>query len=200
MATQPAHDPAPGAEGPRAAFRSMFEGTEDDWKIIGAEHARHQQERQPDVIMEQLARLGDMQVGFRADQLTHSLMCGTLARRAGASDQEVVAALCHDLGKAMSIPNHGAIGAEILKPYVDDYIYHTIKWHQHFQGKYYYDHMGLPTNMRDQFKDEDWYDFAVKLVDEWDAPAFDEDFDCDDLESFRPEVTRVFSSPKKMVG
>ncbi|MEM8826809.1 MAG: metal-dependent phosphohydrolase, partial [Pseudomonadota bacterium] len=94
-------------QAPKAGFRSMFDGTEADWQTIDAEHARHQVERQPDVIMEQLARLGDMQVGFRADQLTHSLMCATLARRSGASDQEVVAALCHDLGKAMSIPNHG---------------------------------------------------------------------------------------------
>lgn len=195
MATAPADTQAP-----RAKFRSMFDGTEEDWKVIGSEHAKHQQERTPDIIMEQLARLGDIQVGFRADQLTHSLMTATLARRAGAEDQEVVAALCHDLGKAMSIPNHGAIAAEILKPYVDDYVYHTIKWHQHFQGKYYYNHMGLPTDMREQFKDEDWYDFACKLVDEWDAPAFDDGFEVDSLESFRPEVERVFSKPKKMVG
>ncbi|MBV7255769.1 HD domain-containing protein [Pacificimonas sp. WHA3] len=186
--------------GARAAFKTMRDGTEDDWKIIGAEHAKHQQERQPDVIMEQLARLGDMQVGFRADQLTHSLMCATLARRSGASPQEVVAALCHDLGKAMSIPNHGAIAAEILQPYVDDYIYHAIKWHQHFQGKYYYNHMGLATDMREQFKNEDWYAFAVKLVDDWDAPAFDDGFECDSLESFRPEVTEVFTKPKRMAG
>lgn len=191
---------APTDTGPRAKFRSMFEGTEEDWQVIGAEHAKHQAEEQPRVIMEQLARLGDLQVGFRADQLTHSLMCGTLARRAGANDEEVVAALCHDLGKAMSIPNHGAIAAEILKPYVEDYIYHAIKWHQHFQGKYYYNHLGLSTDMRSEFKDEPWYDFACKLVDEWDAPAFDENFDCDPLESFEPEVTRVFTKPKKMVG
>ena len=145
--------PAPTDTAPRADFRTMLEGTEADWKIIGAEHARHQVERQPDIIMEQLARLGDIEVGFRADQLTHCLMCGTLARRAGANDQEVVAALCHDLGKAMSIPNHGAIAAEILKPYVEDYIYHAVKWHQHFQGRYYYNHMGLSTDMREQFEE-----------------------------------------------
>ncbi len=196
MATAPNSMTGPA---PRATFRSMFDGTLDDWKVIGAEHDRHQEERQPDIILEQLARLGDIEVGFRADQLTHSLMCATLARRAGATPQEVVAALCHDLGKTMSIPNHGAIAAEILKPYVDDYVYHTIKWHQHFQGKYYYNHMGLPTDMREQFRDEEWYDFAVKLVDEWDAPAFDEEFDCDTLESFRPEIEEVFTKPRKKI-
>jgi hypothetical protein len=36
-------------------------------------------------------------------------------------------------------------------------------------------------------------------VDEWDAPAFDPGFEVDPLESFEPEITHVFSSPKKMV-
>ncbi|MBC7497635.1 MAG: metal-dependent phosphohydrolase, partial [Sphingomonadaceae bacterium] len=39
-----------------------------------------------------------------------------------------------------------------------------------------------------------------KLVDEWDGPAFDPDFPADALESFRPEVTAVFTAPKRMFG
>lgn len=179
-------------------FTSMEHGTAEDWAHIGAEHGRHQKSAAPKQIMESLARLADIEVGFAASQLTHSLMAATLARRDGASDEEVVAALCHDLGKLMSIPNHGAIAAEILKPYVRDDIYHAVKWHQHFQGKYYYAYMGASPTMRDQFKDEPWYDFAEKLVDTWDAPAFDPDFPVDSLASFEPEVTRVFSSPKRM--
>jgi predicted HD phosphohydrolase len=147
-----------------------------------------------------LARLEQIEVGFGANQLQHSLMAGTLARRSGASEQEVVAALCHDLGKLFSIPNHGPIAAEMLKPYVSDDIYHTIYWHQAFQGRYYFEHLGLDPETRARFRDESWYGFAERLVDEWDAPAFDPAYDADPLESFEPEVTRVFSSPKKMVA
>ena len=39
---------------------------------------------------------------------------------------------------------------------------------------------------------------ACKLVDDWDAPAFDPDFEVDSLESFEPEIVRVFSTPKMM--
>jgi predicted HD phosphohydrolase len=180
-------------------FTDMHDGTAEDWAHIAQAHRSHQQSAAAKQIMESLARLEAIEVGFAANQLTHSLMAGTLARRAGASDEEVVAALCHDLGKLFSIPNHGAIAAEMLKPYVSDDIYHAIYWHQSFQGRYYFEHLGLDPEARERFRDESWYDFAVKLVDEWDAPAFDPGFGVDPLESFEPQVTRVFSNPRAMV-
>lgn len=189
MATQVKDEPR------QAVFRRMQDGTGEDWAIIAREHMIHQKTVAPQQIMDTLRRLGQVVVGFAADQLTHSLMTATLARRAGAAEDAVVAALCHDIGKILSIPNHGPIAAETLKPYVSDDIYHAIYWHQHFQGAYYYGYLGKPTDMRDQFRDAPWYDFACKLVDEWDAPAFDPDFRVDSLESFEPEVTRLFANP-----
>ena len=180
-------------------FTDMKQGTAEDWRHIAAEHGKHQKSTAARQIMESLKRLEAIEVGFAANQLTHSLMAGTLARRAGASDEEVVAALCHDIGKLFSIPNHGPIAAEMLKPYVSEHIYHAVYWHQHFQGRYYFEHMGLDPEARGRFEGEPWFDFAVKLVDDWDAPAFDPEFDVDPLESFEPEVTRVFSNPKKAV-
>lgn len=177
-------------------FTDMREGTREDWATISMAHALHQNAAAPRQIMENLARLGAMELGFAADQLTHSLMTATLARRDGASDEEIVAALCHDLGKLLSIPNHGAISAEMLKPYVSDEIYQAIYWHQEFQGAYYFEFLGKNPEGRERFRGEPWFDFAEKLVDEWDAPAFDPDFAADPLESFEPEVTRVFSRPK----
>jgi predicted HD phosphohydrolase len=180
-------------------FTDMKHGTRDDWARIGAEHGRHQRTQAAHQIMESLARLERIEVGFGANQLQHSLMAGTLARRAGASDEEVVAALCHDLGKLFSIPNHGPIAAEMLKPYVREDIYHAVYWHQEFQGRYYFEHLGKDPEGRERFRGESWYGFAEKLVDDWDAPAFDPEFDADPLESFEGEVARVFSSPRAMV-
>jgi predicted HD phosphohydrolase len=181
-------------------FTDMRDGTAEDWRQIGAAHAAHQQADAPRQIMESLKRLEAIEVGFGANQLQHSLMAGTLARRAGASDEEVVAALCHDLGKLFSIPNHGPIAAEMLKPYVREDVYHAVYHHQAFQGRYYFEHLGLDPEGRARFGSESWYGFAERLVDEWDAPAFDPAFDADPLESFEPEVRRVFSAPKKMVA
>jgi predicted HD phosphohydrolase len=180
-------------------FTDMKQGTREDWAHIAAEHYKHQQSAAAKQIMDALARLETIEVGFAANQLTHSLMAGTLARRDGAGDEAVVAALCHDLGKLFSIPNHGAIAAEMLKPYVSDDIYHAVYWHQEFQGRYYFEHLGKDPEGRGRFAGESWYSFAEKLVDDWDAPAFDPDFEADPLESFEPEVTRVFSNPRSMV-
>ncbi len=178
-------------------FTTMLEGTQEDWAAISRAHFEHQREEAPRQIMDSLARLGALQLGFAADQLTHSLMAATLARRAGASDEEVVAALCHDVGKLFSVPNHGPIAAEMLKPYVSEDIYHAIYWHQDFQGEHYFEFLGKDPGGRERFRGEPWFAFAQMLVDEWDAPAFDPEFDADPLESFGPELARVFSQPHR---
>ena len=149
--------------------------------------------------MDMLRSLQNVTVGFACDQLHHSLMTGTLARRASASDEEVAIALLHDVGKAVNIPNHGAIAAELMKPYISEDSYKAIYNHQHFQGKYYYEFAGANPNMRDDFTQESWYALAVKLVDEWDAPAFDPDFEVDTLESFEPLLEKIFSQPARML-
>src|SRR3954454_18352440 len=130
-------------------FTDMKNGTAEEWGQIAVEHGRHQQSAAARQIMESLKRLEAIEVGFAANQLTHSLMAGTLARRDGATDEEVVAALCHDIGKVLSIPNHGPIAAEMLKPYVSEDIYKAIYWHQDFQGAYYYEFMGKPGDLRE---------------------------------------------------
>jgi predicted HD phosphohydrolase len=179
-------------------FTRMQDGTAEDWAVIGAAHKEHFS-KTPAHLMDMLRSLEQVTVGFACDQLQHSLMTGTLARRDGASDEEVAIALLHDVGKAVNIPNHGAIGAELMRPYVSEDAYHAIYNHQHFQGKYYYEFAGANPNMREDFTDQSWYELAVKLVDRWDAPAFDPDFEVDSLESFEPLLQQIFARPARML-
>ena len=141
-------------------FTNMKEGRAEDWAHIAAEHGRHQTDAAAGQIMESLRRLEQIEVGFAADQLTHCLMAATLARRDGAPDEQVVAALCHDLGKLFSIPNHGPIAAEMLKPYVSEDVYNAIYWHQDFQGRYYFEHLGKDKEARERFRGESWFALA----------------------------------------
>lgn len=180
------------------AFTRLDEASAADWAQISMCHMRHFSSAAPLRIMDQLRSLADLELGFSCDQLQHSLMTATLARRDEVDEELVIAALCHDLGKTISVPNHAAIGAEMLKPYVRAELYHVILHHQEFQGHYYYDHLGLPTNLRDQYRGEIWYATAERLVDKWDMPAFDPDFVVDPLESFEPEVIRIFSQPAQL--
>jgi predicted HD phosphohydrolase len=179
-------------------FTRMQDGTQEDWAVIGAAHKEHFYQT-PAHLMDMLRSLEKVTVGFACNQLQHSLMAGTLARRDNASDEEVAIALLHDVGKAVNIPNHGAIAAELIRPYVSEDAYHAIYNHQHFQGKFYYEFLGGDANLRNNFTEESWYPLAVKLVDDWDAPAFDPDFEVDSLESFEPLLVEMFSQPKQML-
>jgi predicted HD phosphohydrolase len=108
----------------------------------------------------------------------------------------VVASLCHDIGKAISVPNHGAIAAEMLKPYVRPDVYHSIKHHQDFQGRHYYNHFGMSTELREQYRDQPWFALCEQFTDDWDQVAFDPNGHTESLEHFEPLVREVFAKPR----
>src|SRR5207248_742426 len=124
-----------------ATFTRMDESTAEQWAVIGAEHVKDQP-RTAEAVLDMLRSLESIVAGFATDQLVHCRQTATRAERAGADDEIVVAALCHDIGKAVSVPNHPAIAAAILRPYVRDEVYEMIRTHQDFQGRHYYAHMG----------------------------------------------------------
>jgi len=173
-------------------FTRMDQSTAEEWAVIGAESAANQG-RVAERVLGLLRSLEEVTDGFGVDQLTHCLQTATLAERAGADDELVVASLCHDIGKAVSVPNHPAIAAEILKPYVRDEVYHAIRAHQDFQGRHYYHHFGGDPNARDQYRDEPWFALAEQFADQWDQIAFDPDYDTLPLEHFESRVRQVFA-------
>jgi predicted HD phosphohydrolase len=174
------------------SFRRMDEGTKEDWMQIVAEHGKSA-ERVVDRVLGMLASLEEIVDGFATNQLVHVLQTATLAERAGADEQMIVASLCHDIGKAVTVSNHGAIAAEILKPYVRDEVYKTIKYHQDFQGKHYYEFLGMDPNAREQYRGEPWFELCEQFADDWDQVAFDPDGETYPLEHFEPMVRRVFT-------
>jgi predicted HD phosphohydrolase len=178
-----------------APLTRMDTSTAEQWAVIGTETMANQG-RVADAVLDLLRSLAAITDGFAVDQLTHCLQTATLAERAGADDEMVVASLCHDIGKAVSVPNHPMIAAEILKPYVRPEIYNVIRAHQDFQGQHYYHHFGGDPNARDQYRDEQWFDLAAQFADEWDQLAFDPDFDTLSLEHFEPRVRAVFAQAK----
>jgi len=163
--------------------------------VIGAEHAAHA-DRVADRVLMLLRSLGEIVDGFATDQLTHCLQTATLAERAGADDEVVIAALCHDVGKAVSVANHPAIAAAILQPYVRPDVYEMIRVHQDFQGKHYYGHFGGDPDAREQHRDSltpEQFELAARFADEWDQIAFDPNYDTLPLEHFEPKLRKVFA-------
>jgi predicted HD phosphohydrolase len=179
---------------PRTSFTRMDVSTRDDWMVIGTETMQNQS-RVADRVLAMLESLAEVIDAFAVDQLTHCLQTATRAERSGADDELVVASLCHDIGKAVGVPNHPRIAAEILRPYVRPEVTTVIAVHQDFQGRHYYHHFDLDPDLRDQYRDEPWFELAERFADEWDQNSFDPDYPTEDLAHFEPRVRAIFGNP-----
>jgi predicted HD phosphohydrolase len=171
----------------RAQFTRMDQSSRDEWMRIGRATVELQAEV-PEQMLRMLRQLEGLHAGFGVDQLHHALQTATLARRENARDELVLAALCHDVGKVISIPNHAAIAAEMLKPYVSEGVYQILRTHQDFQGRHYYAHFGMSPTLREQYKAEPWFAEAEVFTDAWDQAAFDPNYPVLPLAEFEPLV------------
>jgi predicted HD phosphohydrolase len=191
---------APGllyADGMAQTFTRMDESTAEQWAVIGKETFEHQ-DRVAESVLALLRSLSTITDGFAVDQLTHSLQTATRAERAGADDEVVFASLLHDIGKAVSVPNHPEIAAAIIKPYVSSDTYNMIRAHQDFQGRHYYHHFGGNPDARAHYEGEPWFDLAARFADDWDQVAFDPDYDTLPLEHFEPLVRARCAKPSSL--
>jgi predicted HD phosphohydrolase len=176
-------------------FTAMERSTAEEWAVIGKETVQFQP-AVADRVLGLLRSLGGVTVGFAVDQLVHSLQTATRAERDGADEEMVVAALCHDIGKAVSIANHPKIAAEILRPYVRPEVTSVILTHQDFQGRHYYHYFNGDPNAREQYRAESWFSLGETFADCYDQNSFDPDYDTLPLEHFEPAVRRVFAKPR----
>jgi predicted HD phosphohydrolase len=170
----------------------MDESRPEDWAIIG-QAVMKRQAAMPEMIKKLLRQLEEQVDGFAVNQLQHSLQTATRALRAGASEELIVASLCHDIGKVISVENHPAIAAEILRPYVSPETYEIIRVHQDFQGRHYYHLRGKDPDLRRHHRGQPWYARARQFADEWDQTSFDPDYDTLPLEHFEPMIDRLFT-------
>ena len=181
------------------SFTRMDQGKLEDWMVIGQAVATRQSSM-ADTIKSMLLQLEEQVDGFAINQLDHALQTATRALRDGASEEMIVAALCHDIGKVISVENHPAIAAEILKPYVSRETYEIVRTHQDFQGRHYYALLGKDPEARRQYASEPWYELACVFTDGWDQTSFDPAYDTLPLSQFIPMIDRVFAAPVRQAA
>ena len=133
----------------RATYKDMASSTKEDWDIISG-YARDFNQNLSYRILDHLRLLKDDHGGFSVDRLEHSLQTATRAYKDNRDDEYVVCALMHDIGDMLGSHNHAEIGAAILKPFVSEQNHWMLNHHGIFQGYYFFDHLGLNKNMRDQ--------------------------------------------------
>jgi predicted HD phosphohydrolase len=175
----------------------MDVSTREQWMKI-VDRTTEAQPRVARQILAMVKGLSDITDGFSVDQLHHALQTATRAELDGADEEVIVASLLHDVGKLISVPNHPKIAAEILRAYVRHEVYCMVAFHQDFQGRYYYEHLGMDPNLRDQHREQPWYELAERFADRWDQRAFDPQFPTQSLEHFEPMVVNVFARAKSL--
>src|SRR6185503_15975085 len=177
---------------------SMERSTVDDWAIIGASFVGFAS-KLPDRVLAHLRLLDGDYGGFAVDRLTHSLQTATRAHRAGEDEEYVVCALLQDIGDTLGSFNHADVGAAVLKPFVSEANHWMVEKHGIFQGYFFFEHIGLNANMRDQFRGHPHFERTARFCEIYDNPAFNPELECAPLEFFEPMLRRVFAAPKNSI-
>ena len=182
----------------RASFQTMVESTPEDWAAIGAAgkdfHAAH-----ADRLLASLRELGGDEGGFAVTRLEHSLQSATRAHRDGRDEEYVVCALMHDIGDLMGPSNHAEVGAIIMKPYVSEANHWMMDKHGVFQGYYFFHHIGLDREMREQYRGHPHFEYCAQFCHLYDQNSFDPAYDTMPLEAFEPMLRRVVARPKTSI-
>jgi predicted HD phosphohydrolase len=183
---------------PRAEFHAMADGTKADWDLI-AVGTIELAAGLPDRALGHLRELGGDFGGFAVDRLEHSLQTATRAYRANRDDEYVYCALMHDIGDLLGTFNHADIAAAVVKPFVSEQHHWMVEKHAIFQGYYFFHHLGLDRDMREQFRGHEWFDYTAEFCEDFDQAAFDPSYDTLPLEHFEPLVREVMAAPKRSI-
>jgi len=191
---------ADGEHGPeaRAKFHAMIDGTQEEWMVISRAAAEFGRGL-PDRIIAHLKLLEGDCGGFAVDRLEHSLQTATRAHQAGMDEEYVVCALLHDIGDTLGPRNHADVAAAIVQPYVSERNHWMVANHAIFQGYYFFHHLGLDRNMRDQFRGHPDFEYTAQFCHLFDQEAFDPNFKSMPLEAFTPMLQRVLAVPKRSI-
>jgi predicted HD phosphohydrolase len=174
------------------SFTQMKDGTREDYELLEV-YERDYLRALPDRIMASLGALSHGLGGYPLTRLEHSLQTATRAKRDGADDELLVAALIHDIGDDLAPHNHAEVAAGILRPYVRPEVTWIVEQHGLFQSYYYAHHMGGNRDGRDRFRDHRWFEACKDFCAKWDQSSFDPQYPWEPLDSFEPVVRRVFS-------
>jgi predicted HD phosphohydrolase len=182
----------------RAKFHAMTESTQEDWLVIAAHAAAHARELPGRLIAHLQLLKGDFG-GFAVDRLEHCLQTATRAHQAGEDEEYVVCALLHDIGDTLGPANHADVAAAVVRPYVSERNHFIVEKHGIFQGYYFFHHLGLDRDLRDDFRDHPHYTACARFCEVYDQTAFDPAFVSMPLDAFAPMIGRVFARPQRSI-
>jgi predicted HD phosphohydrolase len=182
----------------RAHFVHMQDSSAEDWKIIAEEFMQYSKGL-PDRVIRHLQLLEGDFGGFRIDRYTHSLQTATRALRDGRDDEYVCCALLHDIGDTLGSFNHPDIAAAILKPFVSEENLWMVQHHGIFQGYYFFHHLGMDRDMREQFRSHPHFERTAQFCELYDSPSFDPHAETFPVVEFEPMLRSLFAKPRNTI-
>ncbi len=182
----------------KAQFQAMMESTAEDWAAISRASAGFHRQH-ADRLLQALRDLDDDSGGFAVSRLEHSLQTATRAHRDGRDEEYVVCALMHDIGDLMGPSNHAEVGAVIMKPFVSEANHWMLDKHGVFQGYYFFHHLGLDRDMREQYRGHPHFEYTAQFCHLYDQNSFEPGYDTMPLEAFEPMLRRVVERPKTSI-
>ena len=179
------------------AFTRMDQGTAEEYAFVGRLWLAHKHETLADNVLGLLKQMQGPKLGYQIDRYQHSLQTATRAKRDGAAEEVVVAALFHDVGDIVAPDNHSQVAAAMLQPYVSEATHWIIAHHGLFQGYYYYHLIGGDRDARERHRGHPHFQACAAFCERWDQTSFDPNYDTLPLEAFEPAVHRIFAKEPK---
>ena len=173
-------------------FNQMKDGDKEDYELLAKFEDKYIQGTAERVIRV-LKSLDTSLGGYKISRLEHSLQTASRAKREGANEEMIVAALLHDIGDELAPLNHSEYAAAVLKPYVNKKTHWIIEKHGEFQMYYYAHHLNGNRNQRDKYKGHIYYQDTINFCENWDQKSFDPNFKSLTLKDFEPYVKKIFS-------
>ena len=182
----------------RTDFVRMEDSKKEDWQVIGGDFVKFAQQL-PERIIRHLQLLEGDYGGFPIDRYAHSLQTATRALRDGRDEEYVCCALLHDIGDTLGSYNHPDIAAAILKPFVSEDNLWMVQHHGILQGHYFFHHIGMDRDMREQFRGHPYFDKTAEFCALYDNPSFDKHAETFPMSEFEPMLQRLFARPKNSI-
>ena len=173
-------------------FNQMKDGDKEDYELLAKFEDKYIQGTAERVIRV-LKSLDTSLGGYKISRLEHSLQTASRAKREGANEEMIVAALLHDIGDEIAPLNHSELSAAVLKPFVSEKTCWIVQMHGLFQTYYYNHHYNSERNLRDKYLGHPFYEDTVNFCHKWDQASFDPNYDTIPLEEFIPLVGRIFN-------
>ncbi len=173
---------------------SLAEATREDVELICA-YDRVWQRDLPARVLAHLELLRGDYGGMSVDRLDHCLQTASRATRAGESDEFILCALLHDIGDTVASYNHADVAAAIVRPFVVPALAWMVQHHAIFQSYYFFGHLGLDPDGRNQYATHPSFDLTAKFCDEYDQAAFDPRYATMPLDEFVPLVHELMQRP-----